>query len=133
MESATRTYEISFLIRSEEDVPAVTALLGEHGAQVTDEGQIHKLSLAYPVKKVTDGYFGFLMASMDPEAAKKLENSARTSQSVLRMLVLAKKPAKAPKASAKKAAARRERPVAPAAAVSNEDLAKELEKLTADA
>jgi ribosomal protein S6 len=132
MESATRPYEISFLVRAEEDVPALAALLSEHGAQVTDEGQVRKLALAYPVKKVTEGYFGYLVATMDPESAKKLENSARTFPQVLRLLVLSSEPAKAPKASAVKKAARRERAAAPAA-VSNEDLAKELEKLTADA
>lgn len=133
MESATRPYEISFLVRSEGDVPAVAALLAEHGAQVTDEGQVRKLALAYPVKKVTEGYFGYLVATMDAESAKKLENSARTTPQVLRLLVLTSKPAKAPKPAAVKRAARREQRAAAPAAVSNEDLAKELEKLTAGA
>lgn len=132
MESVTRTYEISFVLRAEEDLANVVALLKEHGADITDEGQVRKLALAYPIKRVTDGYFGYLMASMEPEAAKKLENTMRTSSAALRLMIQSTKPEKAPK-EVKKSAARRERPAAPAGAVTNDDLQKELEKLTADA
>jgi ribosomal protein S6 len=131
METGTaRQYEISFLVRSEEDVQGVAKLLSAHGAQVTDEGQVRKLNLAYPIKHVTDGYFGFLKATLTAEAVKTLENAARTDKSVLRLLILAESPVKEPKASAKKAAApRRERTEKPAPAATNEDLEKAIEEL----
>ena len=129
-----RPYEISYLIRNEEDLKGVVDLLTEHGATVIDEGQVRKLSFAYPVKRVTDGYFGFLKATLSPEEVKKLENAARTSQTVLRLLIQTDEPVKAPKSSKKAAvprAARVEKPAAPATA-SNDDLQKELERLTAE-
>lgn len=131
METGTaRPYEISFLVRSEEDVQGVASLLAAHGAQVTDEGQVRKLNLAYPIKHVTDGYFGFLKAALTAEGAKRLENAARTDKSVLRLLILADEPAKAPKESAKKKAApRRERAEKPAAAATNDDLEKAIAEL----
>lgn len=135
METASlRPYEISYLIRNEEDLKGVVALLTEHGATVVDEGQVRKLSFAYPIKRVTDGYFGFLKATMTAEGVKQLENAARTSQSVLRLLIQVVPPVKAPKTSKKSAAPRRERSEKPAApvAASNEDLEKELERLTAE-
>ncbi len=130
METGTaRPYEISFLVRSEEDAQGLAALLSAHGAQVTDEGQVRKLKLAYPIKHVTDGYFGFLKASLTPENAKTLENAARTDKSVLRLLILADEPAKAAKAADdRKKPVRRER--APKAEpTTNADLEKALEEL----
>lgn len=125
-----RTYEISFLVRGEEDVQGVAALLAEHGATVVDEGQVRKLNLAYPIKHVTDGYFGFLKATLTAEGAKALENAARTNKAVLRLLILAEAPVKAPKASdKKKAAPRRERAEKPAAAATNDDLEKAIADL----
>lgn len=135
METTTvRPYEISFLIKSEEDLQGVLALLKAHGATVTDEGQVRKLTLAYPIKRVTEGYFGYLKATLSADEVKKLENAARTDKSVLRLLIQTVKAPKAPKVSAKKAAARRERveKKAPTTA-SNEDLEKEIERLSTEA
>lgn len=130
METSTaRPYEVSFLVKTEEDVQEVVSLLGQFEATVTDEGQIKKLSLAYPIKRVTDGYFGYLKASMTPENAKKLETAVLTSKAVLRMLILADEPVKPAKESKK--APRKERAEKPAAAATNEDLQKALEDLQA--
>lgn len=130
METGTnRPYEISFLVRTEEDIKVVAALLAEHGAVVIDEGQTRKLSLAYPIKHVTEGYFGFLKVTLSADGAKKLENAARTNKSILRLLILTETPAKEPKASEKKAAPRRERVEKPVAAATNDDLEKAIEEL----
>lgn len=130
METGTaRPYEISFLVRSEEDVQGVASLLSAHSVQVTDEGQVRKLKLAYPIKHVTDGYFGFLKATMTPENAKMLENAVRTDKAVLRLLILADAPAKPkPAAEGKRKAPRREH--APKAeTATNADLEKAIEEL----
>lgn len=131
--SALRPYEISFLVKSEENVQDVANLLAEHGAAVIDEGQVRKLNLAYPIKHVTDGYFGFLKATLTAEGAKTLENAARTNKAILRLLILTEAPAKAKvvKAAEKKAAPRRERAEKPAAAATNDDLEKAIEELAA--
>lgn len=126
----TRSYEISFLVRSEGDVQGVASLLAAHGAQVTDEGQVRKLALAYPIKHVNDGYFGYLKASMTAESAKALENAARTDKSVLRLLILTDAPVKEAKDAPKKAP-RRERSEKPAAAATNDDLEKAIADLEA--
>jgi ribosomal protein S6 len=132
METTTevRPYEISFLIRSEEDLQGVVALLKEHGATVTDEGQTRKLALAYPIKRVTDGYFGWLKATMTAENAKLLENASRTSNAALRLLILTDEPIKPAKVSTKKPV-RKERVEKPVTA-SNDDLQKEIERLTSE-
>lgn len=129
MENGTRPYEISFLVRSEGDVEGVASLLAAHGAQVTDEGQVRKLALAYPIKHVKDGYFGYLKAAMTAEGAKALENAARTDKSVLRLLILSDEPAKEPKEAAPKKPARRPRAEKPAAAATNEDLEKAIAEI----
>lgn len=130
MNSDARPYEISFLVRSEEDVQAVAALLSEHGVKVTDEGQVRRLNLAYPIRHVTEGYFGYLKALLDPATAKALENAVLTNKAVLRMLILADEPEKARPEKARKPAPAAERAAAPAPALSNADLEKELERLT---
>jgi|GEM_PF-5755872 len=131
MESVTRPYEISFVLRAEDDLSGVVELLKEHGAQITDEGQVRKLALAYPIKRVTEGYFGFLHASLEPDAAKRLENAIRTSDAALRIMIMSVKPEKPAKPAAIRKAARKQRTAPSAASVTNDDLQKELEKLSA--
>ncbi len=131
METTTlRPYEISFVIRTEEDLKGIVALLTEHGATVTDEGSVKKLALAYPIKHVTEGYFGWLKATMTAEGAKQLENAVRTSSAVLRLLILTDEPVKPAKQTAKKSVRKEVRSEKPATA-SNDDLQKEIERLTA--
>ena len=68
-----RLYEISFLLQKEEDVTEVAQLLEEHGATVTDEGEVKKLAFAYPIDRISEGYFGYLHATIDPIKAKEIE------------------------------------------------------------
>ena len=81
-------YEISFLVKSDEEVPIVLRLVGQHGAEVQGEPKAGATNLAYEINKLSRAIFCFLTVRALPENIKLLEKDLAALPSILRFLVI---------------------------------------------
>ncbi|MBM3257479.1 MAG: hypothetical protein FJY98_04130 [Candidatus Liptonbacteria bacterium] len=129
-----REYELAFLVREEAEVKDVATRAAQYG-RVTNPGLVKKLSLAYPIKKVTSGYFGFLRLEAMPEAIVRLEKDFEIWQQILRFLVIrlyGEKAEGAPEGGEKPKRGSRSAPrteAAPGGSLTNEALEKKIEEI----
>ncbi|MBI2623102.1 MAG: 30S ribosomal protein S6 [Candidatus Liptonbacteria bacterium] len=82
-----REYEVGFLVREEAAAQEVAAKAAQYGS-VTAQGNLKRLSFAYPVGKETSGYFGCLRLRAAPGSAAQLEKDFGRVPSILRFLVI---------------------------------------------
>lgn len=133
-EKDKKEYEISFLVRQEEQSQEVAKVLNRHGAQISHEGQVTKMRLAYPIKKETNACFGYYWFFAAPEAVVQIDNDLRLSKEVLRFMVVAS-PVKKSASERRdvretpKSAPQAPAPVAQERELTNEDLEKKLEEI----
>lgn len=135
-----REYEVAFLAKSEEHVPEAKQMLLSRGAEITEEGQVRQIALAYPIQGARQAHFGFIRAKLDPEQAKVLEKDIELHPGFLRALVLkltvsarqagsGDRPRFGNRGSAAPKSVSENRPVATPAALSNEALEKKIEEI----
>ncbi len=87
-EKDKKNYEISFLVKSEDDIQGVLSFLTQHNAEAITEPRAKKLALAYEIQKCTEAVFvycNFKAAGVD---AKKLEQNLTMKHDVLRSIIL---------------------------------------------
>jgi small subunit ribosomal protein S6 len=87
-EKVIKPYEISFLLRNEEDVAVVVKKLSELGAVIIKEGAVNYIRLAYPIKKEESAYFGYIHFSAEPEVVKRINGALKLESKVLRFLIV---------------------------------------------
>ncbi|MFA5084354.1 MAG: 30S ribosomal protein S6 [Candidatus Paceibacterota bacterium] len=91
-----RKYEIGFVIKTE-DASVISQSLKNRGFAVLNDNPVEKVQLAYPIKKESYAYFGFLHFEGDPAAIKNLKDDLKLNPEVLRYLIITppfiKKPA----------------------------------------
>jgi len=85
---SNKEYEISFLIRAEEDAREVLELVKSMQGEVSLEGPVAKISLAYPIKKETHAYFGYFHFLLSPDVLQSLDKALTMKQKVLRFLII---------------------------------------------
>lgn len=135
MESEKKNYEISFLLKEENDVEAVLKHLSQIGAEILNEGRISETKLAYPIKKLNSAYFGWLHFAAQPDEAVKLNAALKLEGRVLRYLIITPPITKTEKKKSPRPAERSgEQSASPAAEsaaseLSNEELEKKLEEI----
>lgn len=133
-----REYEIGFLVRSEEQGQEVVKVLHRYQAEITQEGQVAKIRLAYAIKKEMNVYFGFLWFVAEPDAVAKIEEDLRLNKEVLRFLIVTPPTKRTAKEKGPEAKVRPEKPSSPlpvaaempsSKELTNEDLEKKLEEI----
>ncbi len=135
MESEKKNYEISFLLKEENDVEAVLKHLSQIGAEILNEGKISELKLAYPIKKLNSAYFGWLHFAAQPDGVVKLNSALKLEGRVVRYLIITPPITKTEKKKAPRSTEKNEeQPASPAAEsatseISNEELEKKLEEI----
>lgn len=87
-ETIRRAYEISYLLKVEEDVGVIVNLLSQLGAEIINEGTVSEIRLAYTIKKETKAYFGYLHFNLDAELITKLRDELHLESKVLRFLIV---------------------------------------------
>ncbi len=137
IEEIKKQYEIGFLVPSEESAPELVAMLKRYEADITNEGTLKRIRLAYPIKKETSAVFGYFHFKAEPEKAKALEQDLRTNSMVIRSIIVRlPKPSKKGSGSGEGKSARpsataarpaTEQKVAPS--LSNEALEKKIEEI----
>jgi len=83
-----KNYELSFLVKDENDAQEVLKLLAQHEAEICGEGPLRRLNLAYPIKRVSQAYFGFVNLAVPAPKVKSLERDMSANTAVLRSLVV---------------------------------------------
>lgn len=83
-----KKYELSFLVKSENDVREVLKLLAQHQAEILGERPLKKLNLAYEINRVPQAYFGSINFTGAPADAKSLERDLGANAAVLRALIV---------------------------------------------
>lgn len=134
IEKTLKMYELAFLIKEEEQAPAVEALVKARGGEIKSAAPLKRTALAYKIKKESSAFFGVLNIEMEPENAKALEHDLQMSPVVLRSLIVVpdsvetgKKKQTGSRASAGSDAPRKKEDTE----LSNEVLQKQIEELAA--
>ncbi|OGY59066.1 MAG: hypothetical protein A3E61_01480 [Candidatus Colwellbacteria bacterium RIFCSPHIGHO2_12_FULL_43_12] len=87
-EKTLKAYEISYLLKTEDEVSFVVKLLSDLGAEIVNETTPAEIRLAYPIKKETRAYFGYLHFNLDPELIEKLKEPLQLNTKILRFLIV---------------------------------------------
>jgi ribosomal protein S6 len=93
-----KEYELSYLAKDESSAAEVSGLVRSLGGETTLERQVNKIALAYPVKKETQAFFGFLQFMFSPDQSKPLTDALGLKAGVLRYLLVTPPPMKGKKA-----------------------------------
>ena len=83
-----KQYEISFLAKEEADVRHGLDLLRRHGAEITLEGSVERITLAYPITHEAGAHFGYAHFAMVAGDLPALTRDLRTSRAFIRFLVI---------------------------------------------
>ncbi len=141
MEIDQKKYEIGFLSDSETGNDDIKKILQDHGAEITEESPLSRIKLAYPIKKETFAYFGYVQFFAAPDAIIKIKDDLKFVKTILRSLIVAH-PVSPTKEARESEIASRELSAVPAESetrpkkpskvaveLSNEELEKKLEEI----
>ena len=132
-----KNYEISFLSKTEEGLALVSKLLKQHQFEITLEGPVKKIALAYKIKKETQCFFGFFHVSGSPESLPALDHDLSINPEILRFIFITppfaktKEPAPAKRQLSRPAPAKIEPEIKSSspAPLSNEALERKIEEI----
>ncbi|MCL4405284.1 MAG: 30S ribosomal protein S6 [Patescibacteria group bacterium] len=88
MEKTLKSYEISFLLKSEVDAAVLVKKLSDLGAEISKEGPIEHINLAYPIKRETSAYFGYMNFNAEPGVVKSINDALELETKILRFLII---------------------------------------------
>jgi small subunit ribosomal protein S6 len=88
-----RDYELTLVVRPDVEDAVLTALLdkvkglitaaGGQGLQLENWG---RRTLAFPIKKITEGQYFFIRVQLSPQAIRELERNLQLTEQILRFL-----------------------------------------------
>ncbi|MFN2129581.1 MAG: 30S ribosomal protein S6 [Anaerolineae bacterium] len=89
------SYEVALIVRPEVEEDAQQALIEQLSQILTSEGgQVENVEawgrrrLAYPIKKVNEGFYYFIQGQFESTVLPTVERTMRLSDSVLRHMVI---------------------------------------------
>ncbi len=88
-EKDKKEYELALLLKSEDDMSGVLALVGTHKAEGISEPRAKRLQLSYEIKKHTEAVFAYFTFKMFGDDMKALEHDLNSRADVLRFMVIA--------------------------------------------
>ena len=88
-----RDYELTFVVRPDVEDATLTALLDKVKGLITAAGgqslQLEswgRRTLAFPIKKVTEGQYFMIRVQLSPQAIRELERNLQLTEQILRFL-----------------------------------------------
>lgn len=87
-ETIKKAYEISCLLKAEEDIGLVIKDLSDLGSEIVDESAVSEIRLSYPIKKETKACFAYLHFNSDPKLIVKLRDTLQLNPRILRFLII---------------------------------------------
>lgn len=95
-----KEYELALLLKNEDNLAGVLALVGQHNGEGASEPRAKRLQLAYEIKKLNEAVFVYFTFKMFGDDMKSLESDLNVKADVLRFMVIASPaPAERPSAS----------------------------------
>ena len=88
-EKDIKKYEVGFLGRTENIKEEIIKLLESYKAEIVNNGNMSMIKLAYPIKKEKSAFFGYLHFNNYPNIIKKIEDSLKLNQQILRFIIIA--------------------------------------------
>jgi ribosomal protein S6 len=88
-EKDKKEYELALLLKSEDNLPGVVALVNQHNAEGMTEPRAKRLQLAYEIKKLNEAVFVYFTFKMFGDDMKALESDLNQRAEVLRFMVIA--------------------------------------------
>jgi small subunit ribosomal protein S6 len=92
-----REYEIMFIVHPDLDesafddvVKRISGWITDDGGEITETEMWGKRTLAYPIRKLTEGQYVLMHTKMSPQFGAVLERNLRYLEPVLRYLLIAK-------------------------------------------
>lgn len=134
-----REYELAYVLKEEDGLADILGVLERENASVSVKSVPEKIRLAYPIRKETEGFFGFARFTAESEKIKSMEKELRHNVKILRLLIVRKDkqtaPFREPQAAPSPAPDRIAEPMeksAPSSGVhvSNEELRARLEEIS---
>lgn len=83
-----KEYELAVLVKREEDLPGIAAVVRDHAGEITADFRAKRVALAYPIKKEKEAIFAYAHFRAIGETAKALEHDLNVRHDVLRSLVV---------------------------------------------
>lgn len=81
-------YELAYLINDPKNLEEIKNLLNKLEVEIFNEGEVKKINLAYPVKKQTQAYFGYLNFSTEPSKILEIDKQLKFFNFLLRFLIM---------------------------------------------
>jgi ribosomal protein S6 len=82
-----KPYEITFVLKTEEP-SIILQSLANKGFTILAENPLTKIRLAYPIKKESFAYFGYIHFEGEPKAIKDLRLVLKLNPKILRYLII---------------------------------------------
>jgi ribosomal protein S6 len=128
-----KEYELAFWLKDENDFVKIKALMNDLGMELTHTSEMRNVPFAYPIKKMTSGYFGFVHFMGMPENIASLSHELKVGDSCLRYII-SKDPIKKSEVREMRRQMPERKPEKPAEpkssdVVTNEELEKKLEEI----
>ena len=90
-----RSYELIFVLRPTLDEEAINAniekfkgIIEKNGGEIVEVDTWGRRKLAYPIKKVNEGFYTLVHFKADSELPKELARNFRISDSVIRHIIV---------------------------------------------
>jgi len=90
-----RSYELIFVLRPTLDEEAINAniekfkgIIEKNGGEIVEVDTWGRRKLAYPIKKVNEGFYTLVNFKADSELPKELARNFRISDSVIRHIIV---------------------------------------------
>lgn len=88
IEQTKKAYEVGFIARNEAGAQAVSRALKAAGAEISFEGPVSRVALAYDIEKETQADFGYVQFQLEPAKILDLDQTLKTEKSLLRFLIM---------------------------------------------
>lgn len=83
-----KEYEIGYMIKAADALAEIEKVLSSEQADVVNKSQPREMRLAYPVKKHTTAFFGFIIFKVMPEAIARMKKVLQLREGVLRFIIV---------------------------------------------
>jgi ribosomal protein S6 len=90
--SELKKYEISCISSDDTALTLLRGILEKRKIAITEESKMVAVRLAYPVKKQTSGFFGYMHFTTLPREIEKLEKDVAGVSSIIRFLIVTPPP-----------------------------------------
>ncbi len=108
------SYELTFILRPLDEAgqtavnERITTMIGGAGGEITARNVWGKRHLAYPIRKINEGFYVSLTVNLPPQAVRTVERALQLNDDVLRYLVIKSEEVAAPAPAPAPAAAQPE-------------------------